>query len=101
MEPQLEGCGKKKKGKKFKPDAGASMEPQLEGCGKSKERLHAGGRSRPLQWSRNLRVAESSTKQTTRQRPGTLQWSRNLRVAESVGQGPIEARGARFNGAAT
>ena len=34
------------------------MEPQLEGCGKMMF-LFRGKRILPLQWSRNLRVAES------------------------------------------
>ena len=60
----------------------ASMEPQLEGCGKAiastPTRLDAA-----LQWSRNLRVAESATARTEGAISVTLQWSRNLRVAES------------------
>ena len=58
MEPQLEGCGKKITAAQRAAEAEASMEPQLEGCGKPDY-----GRQRcgavELQWSRNLRVAES------------------------------------------
>ena len=60
MEPQLEGCGKECE--YAGPLVGrlpASMEPQLEGCGKqASESTDAA--SVPLQWSRNLRVAESA-----------------------------------------
>ena len=82
------------------------MEPQLEGCGK-RLALRAGRLgARRLQWSRNLRVAESCRALGGRRaRPAAsmepqlegcgkritagpqrkdveLQWSRNLRVAE-------------------
>ena len=58
MEPQLEGCGKSRQGGAQGALPRASMEPQLEGCGKLKSRKSLKGLSR-LQWSRNLRVAES------------------------------------------
>ena len=59
MEPQLEGCGKRRGGGPPMNMDDASMEPQLEGCGK----VASAARSGPqflLQWSRNLRVAESA-----------------------------------------
>ena len=100
MEPQLEGCGKCAP---VQPRVGrrlASMEPQLEGCGKprcGKEFL-----TKPaLQWSRNLRVAESTGPTTAAAEDVVLQWSRNLRVAESARAGPPVLRDLCFNGAAT
>ena len=58
MEPQLEGCGKPAARPRVDVRRRASMEPQLEGCGKKivLERMRWLPR---LQWSRNLRVAES------------------------------------------
>ena len=35
MEPQLEGCGKRRGGPPAEVERLASMEPQLEGCGKA------------------------------------------------------------------
>ena len=60
MEPQLEGCGKRLALLVAAVGAGASMEPQLEGCGKRAARIARWGRMTKLQWSRNLRVAESA-----------------------------------------
>ena len=59
MEPQLEGCGKLVLGRAEDGDALASMEPQLEGCGKNDMIGKAARNPMLLQWSRNLRVAES------------------------------------------
>ena len=58
MEPQLEGCGKLLDDAAEEIGVSASMEPQLEGCGKDGQRDEAAGHAQ-LQWSRNLRVAES------------------------------------------
>ena len=41
------------------------------------------GSAAPLQWSRNLRVAESRVSRFWTRITQPLQWSRNLRVAES------------------
>ena len=54
-----------------------------------------------LQWSRNLRVAESDTDPDEVVEKITLQWSRNLRVAESTDSCSLRTRIMRFNGAAT
>ena len=76
------------------------MEPQLEGCGKLATVEEHDARYK-LQWSRNLRVAESAGPTTLAAKDVVLQWSRNLRVAESCRR-RFSARGAhRFNGAAT
>ena len=83
MEPQLEGCGKSNERQALHVRPQASMEPQLEGCGKFRGmcgRDHAS----VLQWSRNLRVAESSCQRRFSAALHALQWSRNLRVAESA-----------------
>ena len=84
MEPQLEGCGKLGAAGRRQPSKNASMEPQLEGCGKFGV-LFVIGIGVGLQWSRNLRVAESDSTVDAFSDGGQLQWSRNLRVAESVG----------------
>ena len=77
MEPQLEGCGKLDLRLEDElPVAVASMEPQLEGCGK----LPGWPRGCSDSW---------------------LQWSRNLRVAESAWSAATRPRCVRFNGAAT
>ena len=76
MEPQLEGCGKHVKEAIARGFESASMEPQLEGCGKRS-------------WIMGAVAAN------------TLQWSRNLRVAESAAQWPPPPRRVSFNGAAT
>ena len=77
------------------------MEPQLEGCGKGNASaivsLLPG-----LQWSRNLRVAESAGASAGAAVAKMLQWSRNLRVAESSrAASRLRARLKGFNGAAT
>ena len=83
MEPQLEGCGKIVLGRRGRFRVRASMEPQLEGCGKFHVALNR-PRAPLLQWSRNLRVAESRHKPGVNEYDDELQWSRNLRVAESA-----------------
>ena len=65
------------------PKGVASMEPQLEGCGKRQEE-QAHLLLLQLQWSRNLRVAESEPCGSIPPVSALLQWSRNLRVAESL-----------------
>ena len=124
MEPQLEGCGKLVVERVGAEQGLASMEPQLEGCGKA-DLLATSLKMPPLQWSRNLRVAERRMRcrylggidklqwsrnlrvaeraALTGKTPSEdlLQWSRNLRVAES---GRVQGQGRRtpsFNGAAT
>ena len=91
MEPQLEGCGKPAQRGWLTWAATASMEPQLEGCGKHSTCVSR-SRRKQLQWSRNLRVAESLYGLFM---PTTafiqLQWSRNLRVAESARERRITA----------
>ena len=57
------------------------MEPQLEGCGKAWDKATLTD-VQTLQWSRNLRVAESLPKTAEFVDLFLLQWSRNLRVAE-------------------
>ena len=108
MEPQLEGCGKRQARARLRLPYPASMEPQLEGCGKlghapapphaappasmepqlegcGKDQIHTMmHEEQMLQWSRNLRVAESSSRLANSCAYLTLQWSRNLRVAESA-----------------
>ena len=76
MEPQLEGCGKSRRHPQEARTGQASMEPQLEGCGKGTA----------------VQRAANFIK---------LQWSRNLRVAESRGSTSASPRCRRFNGAAT
>ena len=77
------------------------MGPQLDSCGR-----HMIGDSSvfggpPLQWGRNLTVAEGSLRRTRTSSPNLLQWGRNLTVAEgnvtSINHSEID----RFNGAAT
>ena len=58
MEPQLEGCGKRNCRICPLLPSPASMEPQLEGCGKRHAETVEEW-AKKLQWSRNLRVAES------------------------------------------
>ena len=78
------------------------MEPQLEGCGKDLEAAKAELSEAKLQWSRNLRVAESQCTECGLVRVDVLQWSRNLRVAESGAGDQVRCvRDDRFNGAAT
>ena len=54
-----------------------------------------------LQWSRNLRVAESGLQWQVHYDFNKLQWSRNLRVAERTGTSRPPRAAPRFNGAAT
>ena len=67
MEPQLEGCGKVNGFKPRLTVPAASMEPQLEGCGKRGGQAEE-GTTDPLQWSRNLRVAERRSSRAQRPR---------------------------------
>ena len=93
MEPQLEGCGKMHPVPPPLDGVSASMEPQLEGCGKNLlgvRQISLG----VLQWSRNLRVAESASARARLALSASLQWSRNLRVAESSVYGAALARQA-------
>ena len=90
MEPQLEGCGKSAAVVALSLVQGASMEPQLEGCGKQ-HRADVQQRLAELQWSRNLRVAESAGPVKGKKVWRRLQWSRNLRVAESRAVPPLAA----------
>ena len=62
MEPQLEGCGKMRSNERNSWPSMASMEPQLEGCGKQWLFVAKGRVFDPLQWSRNLRVAERTVR---------------------------------------
>ena len=95
MEPQLEGCGKVRAVVcAFCHVRIASMEPQLEGCGK-RPAMPGHHVKKGLQWSRNLRVAESTARASCTASAATLQWSRNLRVAErqgAAGQGAGRGR---------
>ena len=77
------------------------MEPQLEGCGKSSASGYGGLPDDKLQWSRNLRVAESGFTSGVAHEGPMLQWSRNLRVAERSATQAPENRKSCFNGAAT
>ena len=76
------------------------MEPQLEGCGKLRGCSTTCGTC-ALQWSRNLRVAESAVLHESDESVPLLQWSRNLRVAESRAFSSQVSYCPRFNGAAT
>ena len=60
------------------------------------------GASPPLQWGRNLTVAEGAMRDADRAETALLQWGRNLTVAEGSGS-PWRILASRvcFNGAAT
>ena len=60
----------------------ASMGPQLDSCGRCIFRTSAKRERVPLQWGRNLTVAEGNTCATVRAKGAGLQWGRNLTVAE-------------------
>ena len=79
----------------------ASMGPQPFGCGRRVE-VALKPKKNPLQWGRNLSVAEGTTRTAIEWADSTLlQWGRNLSVAEGS-TGPIGiGAGGSFNGAAT
>ena len=60
----------------------ASMGPQLDSCGRLASRAGAGAAVKPLQWGRNLTVAEGTAFVLFWGRRLPLQWGRNLTVAE-------------------
>ena len=81
MGPQLDSCGRHRGLERFRQRRIASMGPQLDSCGRPPRRTTCSSPP-PLQWGRNLTVAEGSTAIGTARRKSALQWGRNLTVAE-------------------
>ena len=100
MEPQLEGCGKLVFGEQTSTMRMLQWSRNLR-VAESGMYVLKGGTFKPLQWSRNLRVAESESQTHMPNLLLKLQWSRNLRVAESGIRPDRHPADRRFNGAAT
>ncbi len=106
MGPQHESCGKQQTARKGLGLEAASMGPQHESCGKPTSGTPSCSPRRPLQWGRNMRVAESRggpnvhvagdaasmgpqhescgkfPEDDPSKQEEELQWGRNMRVAE-------------------
>ena len=77
------------------------MEPQLEGCGKSPLHLYH-LKIRWLQWSRNLRVAESPQRRAQLLAPDRASMEPQLEgCGKRLASAPRAHRALCFNGAAT
>ena len=101
MGPQPFGCGRDYVRAIFIRQGAASMGPQPFGCGRAHEPTTPVLPPVPLQWGRNLSVAEGGLTAYGTALILPLQWGRNLSVAEG-NRPPCKARRpCCFNGAAT